>query len=65
MRYAYYEGRPSVFIPGGLGEKENLPVIVWIHGYLLAPFFIYIFSLIVFSIRKRRVYLGQRVPLQW
>ena len=37
MRYAYHDGRSSVYVPGGLGEKKNLPVIVWIHGYLLAP----------------------------
>ena len=37
MQYANYDGRASVYIPGNLGEKKNLPVIVWIHGYLLAP----------------------------
>ena len=24
----------SVFVPGNLGEKKDLPVIVWIHGYV-------------------------------
>ena len=33
----HYDGHDSVYIPGRLGEKKNLPVIVWIHGYLLAP----------------------------
>ena len=36
MGYAYYDGRASVYIPDSLGEKKDLPVIVWIHGYLLA-----------------------------
>ena len=42
MRYAYNDGRAtgSVYIPGSLGEKKNLPVIVWIHGSLLAPFYL-------------------------
>ena len=26
----------SVYIPGNLGEKQDLPVIVWIHGYVPA-----------------------------
>ena len=47
MRYAYYDGRASVYVPGGLGEKKNIPVVFWIHGYLLAPLLTN-FSLIVF-----------------
>jgi carboxylesterase type B len=35
VQYAYYDGHPSVYVPGGLGEKKNLPVVFWIHGYLL------------------------------
>lgn len=23
----------SVFVPGNLGDKKNLPVVFWIHGY--------------------------------
>ena len=64
MRYAYYDGRVSVYVPGGLGEKKNLPVIFWIHGYLLVPLSAD-FSLIIFSIRKGRVCLFQRGHVQW
>ena len=35
-RYAYYVGCASVYVPGSLEENKNLPVILWIHGYLLA-----------------------------
>ena len=62
MRYANYDGRASVYVPGNLGEKKNLPVIVWIHGYLLAPLSTN-FSLIIFH--KGRIYPGQRVHVQW
>ena len=47
MRYAYYDGRASVYVPGDLGEKKNLPVVFYIHGYLLVSLST-IFSFIIF-----------------
>jgi hypothetical protein len=55
----HVDGRASVYVPGGWGEKKNLPVIFWIHGYLLTPLSTN-FSLIILSIRKGRVCRGQR-----
>ena len=64
MRYAYHDGRASVHVPGDLGEKENLPVVVWIHGYLLAPLLTDLqsyFFFLSFSIRKGWLCFWQRV----
>ena len=47
MRCAYYDGCASVYAPGDLGEEKDLPVIFYIHGYLLTPLSTN-FSLIIF-----------------
>ena len=31
----------SVYLPGNLGEKKDLPVVFWIHGYLFTRLFIH------------------------
>jgi dipeptidyl aminopeptidase/acylaminoacyl peptidase len=40
MPYIHYD-RGSVYLPGNLGEKKDLPVVFWIHGYLFTRSFIH------------------------